>query len=934
MFFFWKRNNIKRIIKFILLLSLLCVATSGFAQDLRSEDIVVVPKLILDQYGFSGDIAVSPKDGSVHVIWVYDWKIYYRIRTASGSWQRKQIIPNNDIQVYAGEGKGTPLNARKCVGITIDSQGIVHIVFSSRYGPVNYMYGNSGNWSTPIVVGPKGHISCLPDIVELNGDIFVCFHDSDDPEEPKVYTVAKINGKWNRLHFEMIGDYPSLAVGENGMVYLVHREFQYQHNHNACFAYRIPGLTDWIYKYYITNAARRLGHGPGMVVGNSYIYVGWSNSTGVPGDHKSEMFCARAEEPGLAWMPQFGKVHGKLFYENTGDPHPRMSVYSDSTVLYLNSRRLRPGYLIWNGKRWGNHLKGPWEAGVTQVASDGKTVWIVASSSVYTNREVSVSGLTNPYAEKYDFENNKPVFSSEPPTGAVKNQLWEYQPFGSDPDGDEVTYALTFNPDDMAINSQTGLIQWTPNETEDAEVIVGVKIVDEKGAFSTQYFKLAVVDGPPAAEFAADVILGEVPLTVQFSDHSVGVVDSWLWDFGNAETSIEKNPQTTYTVSGQFTVKLTITGPGGSDEEIKKNYITIGDPPPQAGFTSDVQEGPVPLAVQFSDSSIGGVTSWRWDFGDGLSSSEQNPQHTYQNSGVFTVGLRVGGPSGSDSTSSVDYITALEPPPIAGFTVNSQSGERPFTAQFTDTSTGLITSWGWNFGDGESSSEQNPSHTYADSGSYGIHLEVIGPGGTSAIEKPDYIQVLATPFSADFTADPLNGESPLTVQFQDLSAGKVTGWQWYFGDTYSVDGGISAEQNPGYTYTNAGTYVVILTVQGFDTATTVLKHNFITITEGTVVQDKVELPNQFFLNQNFPNPFNAETMIEYGLSEDADVYLKIYDMRGKLVKKLDAGRKSAGNYHIVWDGCNEQERPVPSGLYLLKLRAGPYQVEKKMLMLK
>ena len=127
------------------------------------------------------------------------------------------------------------------------------------------------------------------------------------------------------------------------------------------------------------------------------MYVAWSNSTGVSGPKKSSLYCAFAYEPGVDWTPRIGGEE-PLYYENTGDPHPRVAVFSDGTVLYMNGKRT-PRFLIWDGMNWSRIREAPWESGILQVQCDGKTVWVISSESSKGSGEVSVSGIVHPKAQ-------------------------------------------------------------------------------------------------------------------------------------------------------------------------------------------------------------------------------------------------------------------------------------------------------------------------------------------------------------------------------------------------------------------------------------------------------------------------------------------------------------------------------------------------------
>jgi len=252
---------------------------------------------------------------------------------------------------------------------------------------------------------------------------------------------------------------------------------------------------------------------------------------------------------------------------------------------------------------------------------------------------------------------------------------------------------------------------------------------------------------PPVAGFSATPTYGIAPLTVQFTNESTGAITSYAWDFDNngITDSAVQNPSCTYTGAGAYTVRLTVTGPGGSDEEIKLNYISVSPPPaPVASFTGTPTSGNAPLTVQFTDTSINNPTSWAWDFDNNgtTDSTVRNPSYTYNNPGAYTVKLTVTNAGGSDSEVKSGYIMVSSAPlaPVASFTGTPTSGDAPLTVQFTDASTGLITTWAWDFNnDGTTDSNvQNPSHTYGD-GTYTVKLTVTGPSGSDDEIKTDYI---------------------------------------------------------------------------------------------------------------------------------------------------------------------------------------------------
>jgi PKD repeat protein len=158
--------------------------------------------------------------------------------------------------------------------------------------------------------------------------------------------------------------------------------------------------------------------------------------------------------------------------------------------------------------------------------------------------------------------------------------------------------------------------------------------------------------GIPVAAFSATPLSGEKPLRVSFTDESTGDITRWAWDFDNDGRidSRRQNPTYTYRTAGTYTVSLTVSGPDGADTETKTDYITVNEPlrRPVALFTQDTYLGKAPLTVHFTDHSMYAPTQYYWQFGDGATSTEVNPTHTYTRSGVYIVRLHVSNAAGSD----------------------------------------------------------------------------------------------------------------------------------------------------------------------------------------------------------------------------------------------------------------------------------------------
>jgi len=319
---------------------------------------------------------------------------------------------------------------------------------------------------------------------------------------------------------------------------------------------------------------------------------------------------------------------------------------------------------------------------------------------------------------------------------------------------------------------------------------------------------ILVTNPPPVAGFNASPRSGHIPLPVQFTDESTGLVTSYLWDFGDGNTSTDSNPLHTYQAPGSYNVSLMVANDGGSNTTAATDYITVTNVPPVASFSANTTTGGAPLTVLFSDESSGeGITSWSWTFGDGGNSSLASPVHVYSTPGTYSVALTVQNDGGHNTSTRTGYIRVFNQVPIADFVAVPTSGGEPLTVQFHDTSLGNPTTWQWQFGDGDTSSLQSPSHTYLSPGNYTVSLAASTSGGTNTTTRVNYIQVLQRYPVADFSAQPTFGVIPLVVNFTDLSTGTPTSWAWDFGD-----GNISNNQSPTHTYESPGIYTVNLTV--------------------------------------------------------------------------------------------------------------------------
>lgn len=178
---------------------------------------------------------------------------------------------------------------------------------------------------------------------------------------------------------------------------------------------------------------------------------------------------------------------------------------------------------------------------------------------------------------------------------------------------------------------------------------------------------------PPAADFTADPLVGDPPLTVSFRDLSYGKINTWLWSFGDGSTSTLQNPVHTYFVPNTYTASLLVSNPYGSNRKTSENFITIGSPP-VANFLGEPTSGQAPLTVQFTDLSTGSPKQYEWSFGDGTESTDKNPVHIFQSGGIYNVTLTVTNAYGTNKFSPQTGITVTAPTKIDVYLTNSLAG--------------------------------------------------------------------------------------------------------------------------------------------------------------------------------------------------------------------------------------------------------------------
>jgi len=426
---------------------------------------------------------------------------------------------------------------------------------------------------------------------------------------------------------------------------------------------------------------------------------------------------------------------------------------------------------------------------------------------------------------------------------------------------------------------------------------------------------------PVAGFTTGNVCLYDPAVFSDLSSVSSGNIVSWFWQFDDGNTSTSQNPAHSYSANGTYAVILiTLSNNNCADTAIQS--LTIY-PVPTADFTTNN----VCLydAAVFTDAtsinSPGNIVSWSWDLGDGLgTSTSQNPSYNYISDGLFNVLLTA--TSDNNCIDDTTYIIEIYPVPLVFLTADTLSGCEPLCVTFVATpiTGGTISTWDWDFGDGNVSVGQTTNNCYTAIDESTARLATVILIATSSdgclytLTMLNMIDIWPKPIGG-FTAGP----QPTTIlasaiDFADQSLGNVVSWSWDFGDGDTVLNAGPGGANPTHVYIDTGTYNIeqIIKNQFFCSDTS----------EGTIVimSDYIfHIPNSFTPNEDGIN----ETFIPQGIGLDGKSFeMFIYNRWGDLVFKTD-------DINIPWDGkANDGRKMAQEGVYVWMVFTSDLELKK------
>jgi len=296
------------------------------------------------------------------------------------------------------------------------------------------------------------------------------------------------------------------------------------------------------------------------------------------------------------------------------------------------------------------------------------------------------------------------------------------------------TYTYDFGDGEPTVVNDTETVQHTFITNKTQNFTIKATAQSACGIGQTQTYTITVSPNSvvPALVVDAPQLAGCAPWTVDFHNNTTGAT-TFQYDFGDGSpvrtTNISPDLIThTFLKGGSYTVKLTATN--SCSVNYATQVITVYDQP-APDFTADVTKGCTRVSVNFTNKTPA-ARSYLWDFGDGTTSTDVNPTHVFDYThSPYTVTLTANNDLGCPNVMVKNAYINISAPPVAAFTINPDSvisyPDKNFS--FTDHTTNSPVTWMWNFGDGQTSSKQSPTHTYADTGSYKVRLIVYNLNG-------------------------------------------------------------------------------------------------------------------------------------------------------------------------------------------------------------
>lgn len=381
----------------------------------------------------------------------------------------------------------------------------------------------------------------------------------------------------------------------------------------------------------------------------------------------------------------------------------------------------------------------------------------------------------------------------------------------SDPDGSVAEYSWSFGDGSTASGENS-----SHEFAEQGQYAVTLTVNDNDGASAntTKTVDVTIPNEEPTAKFSTACVGTQCDFDGNSSSDPDGEVVYWSWNFGDGAYGYGPSASHSYDSEGSYTITLTVEDDlGATDDKIRIINLTLPNDKPIADFSYSCSDLACTFNANSSSDPDGEITAWEWNFGDGSSASGSQVSHEYAQNGSYTVVVSVtdndGATSSQDQAVAVSS-TAVNKDPIANFNFDCTELDCSFNADASSDPDGEIVAWTWNFGDGNSASGSQVSHTFFEDGNYTVTVSVTDNDG-SISSKNRSVSVTATPENEDPNANFSFNCGELQCSFDAGSSsdsdGEISAWAWNFGD-----GGNANGRQVSYGFKNEGIYSVTLTV--------------------------------------------------------------------------------------------------------------------------
>ena len=534
------------------------------------------------------------------------------------------------------------------------------------------------------------------------------------------------------------------------------------------------------------------------------------------------------------------------------------------------------------------------------------TVKPTASTTYYLNVLDKSTGCSKTDSVKVTI--NPSPTSAFTATGSCPGTNITFNNTSTSATGGKLTYLWRF--DDATTSSAT-----TPVKSFTKPGFHNIWLIakSDSGCLDSSTQKITINAVPALSYAASSGCLGQ---STTFTNNSVfnGGSATYVWKFGDGNTSTATTPSRVYASAGTYKTWLVATTNKGCKDSLEQDLVVAAKPTASFTYTGACASDSI-YYTNNSSTSTGTITSYTWNFGDGATATAKSPAHKFK-AGYYVTWLAVKGSTGCTDTTWQGIKINATPKAIIG----GQNTCLTLTTQFTDSSIAgagsTIAARFWNFGDGSNSTLANPTHSYSSPAIYPVWLKVVSSTGCkdSVLRQ---ITIYPIP-DASFTA---TKQSKRNYNF--VATDKTQSqYDWSFGDASTNGTGTSTSHN----YAKDSTYSVSLKVTNSFGCNQTTSQS-IKISTGIAPA----LSGDDIKMHLFPNPFDKQFTLNYTLAKPAKVRISVMDIQGREVALIAQGDQSFGEHNYI---INAQDYNMKGGVYIVKLMIDGQAINKQMIQIK